>query len=119
MTIRSSMMLKWPGIAWAPLTVAAAGEGGASASSYDENDLNSFAVAAVKVHRINNAYTRKMEEATSAPEKQALEQLADNEMVKAVKNEGLTVGTYQTIATHLRTDPVLAAKVKQKIKKVA
>jgi Domain of unknown function (DUF4168) len=118
MTIRSSMLAIWPGVSWVPLTVAPAGKGGASAS-YGEDDLNSFAVAAVKVHRINSAYTRKMEEASSDQEKQQLEQKAGGEMAKAVKNEGLTVDTYQDIASRLKTDTDLAARVQQKIKKVA
>jgi len=121
MTIRSSVlanMIGWPGAAWAPLTVAPAGNGGAPASSED-SDLNSFAVAAVKVHRINNAYTRKIEAAKSDPEKQQLEQQANGEMVKAVRNEGLTVDAYQAIASRLHTDHALAERVKQKIKKVA
>jgi len=119
MTIRSSMLAIWPGVSWAPLTVAPAGQGGASASSYGEDDLNSFVVAAIKVHRINNAYSRKMEEAKSDEEKQQLEQTAGGEMVKAVKSEGLTVDTYQDIASRLKTDTDLAARVQQKIKKVA
>lgn len=121
MTIRSSVlanMIGWPRAAWAPLTVAPAGGGGAAASD-DDNELNSFAVAAVKVHRINNAYNRKMEEAESVPEKEQLEQKVGAEMAKAVKNEGLTVDKYQAIASRLHTDPALAARVKQKIKKVA
>jgi hypothetical protein len=119
MMIRSSFVAIWPGASWAPLTVAPADGGGASTSSYGEDDLRSFAVAAVKVHRIDSAYTRKMDEAKSDPEKEELEQRASNEMVKAVQSEGLTVDTYQTIASCLDTDPALAEKVKQKIKEVA
>lgn len=117
MTIRSHFfadIIHWPGTA----SMVPAGEGGASAS-YEDNDLNSFAVAAVKVHRINNAYSRKMEEAKSEPEMHELEERANGEMVKAVRNEGLTVDQYQTIASRLKTDPDLAKRVQQKIKKVA
>ena len=112
--IRFSILAKWP---WAPLTVAPGNGGGASAASYGEDVLNSFAMAAVKVHRINSAYTRKMEVATSDPEKEELEQRANDEMEKAVENEGLTVDTYQDIASRLDTDPALAENVKHKIKK--
>jgi hypothetical protein len=119
MTIRSSMSAMWPGVSWALLTVAPPGEGGTSAASYGENDLNSFAVAAVKVHRINSTYTRKMDEARSDEEKQQLQLKAGSEMVEAVKHEGLTIDTYQDIASHLKTDDDLAERVKQKIRKVA
>jgi hypothetical protein len=119
MTIRFSVLGTWPGISWAPLTVAPGGEGGASASSYGESDLNSFAVAAVKVHRINNTYSQKIEEAGSDEEKVQLEQKASGEMVDAVKHEGLTVDTYQDIVSRLQSDADLAARVRQKIKKVA
>jgi hypothetical protein len=118
MKIRFSALGIWPGILWAPLTVAPAGAGGASAS-YEENDLNSFAVAAVKVHRISTTYSQKMEEAASDQEKEMLEQKANGEMVNAVKHEGLTVDTYQDIVSRLQRDADLAARVRQKIKKVA
>jgi hypothetical protein len=119
MMIRSSILPKWPGISWTPLTVVPAGEGGASASSYGEDDLNSFAMAAVKVHRINNEYSQKMQEARSEPEKELIEQRASHEMVNAVQSEGLSVDTYQSIASRLDTDNALAEKVKHKIRKVA
>jgi hypothetical protein len=119
MTIRFGVLGIWPGISWTPLTVAPAGEGGASAASYGEDDLNSFAVAAVKVHRINNTYSQKMEEAGSDQEKEMLERKANGEMVNAVKHEGLTVDTYQDIVSRLQRDADLAARVRQKIKKVA
>jgi hypothetical protein len=119
MTIRLSVLGIWPGISWAPLTVAPAGDGGTSASSYEENDLNSFAVAAVKVNRINTSYNQKIEEADSDQEKAMLEQKANGEMVNAVKHEGLTVDTYQDIVSRLKSDADLAARVRQKIKKVA
>ena len=119
MMICSSILAKWLGISWTPLTVAPRGDGGTSPSSYGEEVLNSFAVAAVKVHRINSAYTQKTKVAGSEPEKQKLEQKASEEMVQAVENEGLTVDTYQTIAANLDSDPALAENVKQKIKRVA
>ena len=114
--IRFSILARWP---WATLTAAPGNGGGAPAPSYGEDVLNSFAVAAVKVHRINSAYVRKMEGARSDPEKEQLEQLANDEMVQAVEDEGLTVDTYQTIASRLDTDPALAESVKHKIRKVA
>ena len=119
MTIRFSVLGIWPGILWAPLTVAPSGEGGASAASYGENDLNAFAVAAVKVNRINNAYGEKIDEAESDQEKVQLEQKANGEMVNAVEHEGLTIDTYQDIVSRLKSDADLAARVRQKIKRVA
>lgn len=121
MTIQSGMLanlIGWLGASQAQLTVAPAGKGGASAS-YKDSDLDSFAVAAVRVRHINSAYTRKMEEVESEPEIHKLEQQANSEMVNAVKNEGLTVDTYQDIASRLESDADLAARVRQKIKKVA
>lgn len=48
-----------------------------------------------------------------------LERKANGEMVNAVKHEGLTVDTYQDIVSRLQRDADLAARVRQKIKKVA
>ena len=115
MMIRFNNLAKW----WAPMTVAPNGDGGASAASYGEDDLNSFAMAAVRIHRISTAYTQQIKEAKSEPEKADLEQRANGEMIKAVENEGLSVDTYQTIVSNLDFDADLADKVRHKIRKVA
>lgn len=124
MTIRSSLlatMLGWPGAAWAALAMVPAGEGagGASASSYGDSELKSFAAAAVRVHRISDTYVQKMGEAKSVQEKQQLERRASGEMAEAVKNEGLTIDKYQDIADRLPTDPDLVERVRQKLDEVA
>lgn len=117
--IQTGIQANSPGDSRKPLTGPPAGESGVPASSYEEDELNLFAVAAVKVHHINNAYTRKMEEAGSGPEKRRLEQQASGEMVRAVRNTGLTVGTYQAIVSRLKTDTDFAERVEKKIRKVA
>lgn len=120
MTIRSEILRKtigWAGIAAAPLAVVPADEGGVA--QYGDDDLNSFAAAAVRVHGISNEYSHRMAEALTDPEKDEIEREATTEMVKAVHIEGLTIDTYQAIVMSIEVDPDLAESVKERIDKVA
>ena len=110
---------KWLGISWTPLMVASRGGGAASPSTYGDDALNSFAAAAVKVHRINNEYTQKMQQTDSSTEQEQIDLQASREMAKAVESEGLSVDTYQTIAAKLDSDDALAERVKEKLRHIA
>jgi Domain of unknown function (DUF4168) len=83
---------------------------------YSDNELKSFAAAAVEVHRINSGYLPKMAEAT--PDQQrALEQQALRETTAAVEKQGLTSDKYDEILTAAQTRPEVATKVEQFLNK--
>jgi hypothetical protein len=118
--IRSGVFSKTLGgasMAAAPLAVVPANDGGAAAQ-YGDNDLNSFAIAAIRVHNISNEYSHKMAEALTDPEKDRIERQAATEMVKAVHDEGLTIDTYQAIVLSIEADPDFAERVKERIDQV-
>ncbi|MBI4206248.1 MAG: DUF4168 domain-containing protein [Betaproteobacteria bacterium] len=115
MTICAAM-----GMAWTPATFA---QGSApkvqqSAPSYSDSELKSFAVAALEVQRINDAYLPKLKSASSPEEQKQVEKTATAEMVKAVEKEGMTVDKYKEIMNHAQSNPEVAEKVMQHIKNV-
>lgn len=107
-------------MAWAPFTSA---QGTAPrvqqpAPSYSDDELKSFAVAALEVQRINDAYLPKLKTASTPEEQQRVEKTATDEMVKAVEKEGMTVDKYKQIMNHAQSDPQIAERVMQHIKTV-
>ena len=83
---------------------------------YSDNELKSFAAAAVEVHRINSGYLPKMAEANPAEQKQ-LEQQALQETTAAVEKQGLTSDKYDEILTAAQTRGDVAKKVEQYLNK--
>ncbi len=85
-------------------------------ASFTDDQLDSFAVAAVEVSDIRTRYMSQIQGAGSEEEKQALAKQAQQEMLGAVKNaQGITVEDYNAIIQAASQDPDLAEKVKGKI----
>jgi hypothetical protein len=112
------------GIAWAPLALAQAAPPSAitapqSGTDFTDADLKSFAVAVVHVSQINDTYLPIYQAAKTPEEQQLVEMKATDEMVQAVKNQGMTVEKYQEILTHAKSNPQVANRVDQLIKEMA
>jgi len=88
------------------------------APSYSEAELKSFAVAALEVQRINDAYLPKLKTASTPEEQKQVEKVATDEMVKAVEKEGMSVDKYKQIMNHAQSNPEIADKVMKHIKSV-
>jgi GTP1/Obg family GTP-binding protein len=89
-----------------------------SAPSYSDAELKSFAVAALEVQRINDAYLPKLKTASTPEEQKQVEKVATDEMVKAVEKEGMSVDKYKEIMNHAQSNPEIADKVMKHIKSV-
>ncbi|TVQ48264.1 MAG: DUF4168 domain-containing protein [Gammaproteobacteria bacterium] len=84
---------------------AAQGFGGEQhAESYDDATLENFADAFVEVQSIQTSASQEMEQAGDPAEAQDIQQRAQEEMVQAVIDTGLTVETYNRIAQQMNTD---------------
>lgn len=88
------------------------------APSYSDAELKSFAVAALEVQRINDAYLPKFKSASSPEEQKQVEKTATAEMIKAVEKEGMSVEKYKEIMNQAQSNPEVAERVMQHIKKV-
>jgi len=112
------------GIAWAPLIPAQATTPAAPITApqsidFTDADLKSFAVAVIHVSQINDTYLPVYQAAKTPEEQQLVEQKATDEMVQAVKNQGMSVEKYQEILTHAKSNPQVANRVDQLIREMA
>jgi hypothetical protein len=85
-------------------------------SDFSQDQLKSFASAALQVQELHAKWQTQMQAADSAEKAQKLQAQANSEMVSAVENEGLTVETYNTIATAARANPELANRIAELMK---
>src|SRR5262245_50983689 len=91
----------------------------ATAQDYTDAELKSFAAALMQVHRINDAYLPKLQSAKTPEEQQQVQQTASDEMVQAVKKEGMTVDQYHQILARARTSPEMANRINEHLKDAA
>jgi hypothetical protein len=109
------------GIAWTPFLQAQVNTqpppaAQQPAADFSDTDLKSFAVALVEVTRINDVYLPMYQAARTPEEQKVVEKKATDEMVQAVRSQGLTVEKYQEILTVASVDPAVASKVSGLIK---
>lgn len=79
--------------------------------SFSENDLKSFASAAMKVEEIHKAYQPRVQSAQTTDERLEIREQASNEMQKAVRDEGLSVDKYNQIYAAAQNDPAVAQEI--------
>lgn len=104
---------------WQPIAVVDHDGGrGPSESSFSDDDLKSFVLAAIKVQRITESCSAKLDTAQSPDEQREIKESAVSEMVEAVENEGISVDQYQAIAMHAQSDEKVAERLKQQIANV-
>src|SRR5690625_1987110 len=84
---------------------ATAPEQAASASNYTDTQLQNFINASRQVAMISQEYAPQIESTTSADEREQLFREADDKMVAAVRDEGLTVDEFNAINHQLPQDP--------------
>jgi hypothetical protein len=80
-------------------------------SAFHQSQLESFASVALKIKEIRSGWQSQMQGADSAEKVKELQEKASSEMVSAVKERGLTMETYNAIATAARDNPGLAAHI--------
>jgi thiamine biosynthesis protein ThiC len=112
------------GFAWVPVAPAQAAAPAAPITApqtidFTDADLKSFAVAVIHVSQINDTYLPVYQAAKTPEEQQLVEQKATDEMVQAVKKQGMSVEKYQQILTHAKSNPQVANRVDQLIKEMA
>ncbi len=108
------------GFAAAPIAGAQSSQSPAEqpASSFSDDELKSFVVAALEVQRINSVYLPRLQAATTPEEQAQVREAASGEMVQAVEKNGLSVDKYKEILEQAQTNPAVASRVKEHIKNV-
>jgi hypothetical protein len=83
----------------------------AQAAEFDRGQIESFASAARQVSQIRSKWQSRLQEPGNADKVQELQTQASAEMRSAVEEKGLTVDTYNAIATAARQNPELAERI--------
>lgn len=78
---------------------------------FSQSQLESFASAVLEVQEIRSKWQTQLQGAENAEKAQELQAQAGAEMVSAVEEKGLTVETYNAIATAARDNPALADRI--------
>ncbi len=74
-------------------------------------DLKAYARTAIELQKINNKHAQKFQQAEGQEEKQQIQQKMRQKMVGAIKEGGLTLESYNTIATAAKQDKKVYEKV--------
>jgi Domain of unknown function (DUF4168) len=88
-----------------------------SAPTYSDRELHSFAVALLEVERIKSSYAPKLEQ--NLREQAQVKQAASLEFLQALKQQGMSIDKYQEMLATVQSNPQLAAKVTEYVKKSA
>jgi hypothetical protein len=78
---------------------------------FHQSELESFAAAALKIKEIHSRWQSQRPGADSAEKVKEFQDKANDEMVSAVEEKGLTLETYNAIATAARDNAGLAAHI--------
>jgi hypothetical protein len=80
-----------------------------------DHKLDAAASAARKVAALQDTYEQKLSQAPSAEKKRIVDE-ADNAMVKAVTDQGLSVDEFKTIMELAQNDPAVRGKLLERLK---
>lgn len=94
---------------------AMAGNAGGSGEQQrvSEDKLEQFAEAYADIRSVRAEYVPKLQQAEGEQEKAQLQEEGQQEMVEAIRSNGMEVGEYQQIGRRLNNDEQLQERLKQ------
>jgi len=106
-------------LAWAPNAMAQEGSEGDAAGQdaptvdVSQEQIQAFAAAMVEVQQLGQEWTQKMQQTEDQEELSQMQQQAQEEMMGAIEDQGMTVEEYNEIATAAQQDQELAQQIQQ------
>ncbi|MFW6357563.1 MAG: DUF4168 domain-containing protein [bacterium] len=91
------------------------GQGSQPAEEFDDQTLTNFAAATIELGKIQNDFSQRLQSVQDRDKAVAIQQEMQKEMVDALKDEGIDVQTYNSIANQMNMDEELRADVNEKI----
>ena len=79
-----------------------------------EQTVDTFVDAFVAVQEIREDFTERLHSASDEAEAQAMQQEAQEKMMRAVEESGMSVQEYNEVAMALQNDPALMQQVQEK-----
>jgi hypothetical protein len=86
-----------------------------AASGYSDGELRSFAVAALEIQHIRDAYGPKILAAGDTSERQRLMLQAGEEMTSAVERQGMSVDKFGEILAAAQGDDTLVERINERL----
>ncbi len=88
----------------------------ASASELSDQKLNAAAAALERVVSLQEGYRQRIAQAEVAAEKERIVAEANNELTKAITDQGISVEEYTSILDVARDNPEIRGKILQRIR---
>ena len=88
-----------------------------AASQVTDQQLETYAVAALEVQKINQTYQPKISQAESPEEQKILYDKATQEMTQAIRENGMSIEQYNQLTTVVQSNPDLSTKLQSYIEK--
>lgn len=82
----------------------------AQGGSVSDKELGQFVTAMASVQNVQEEYMGQIQSTSDGEKAQELRQEAQDKMISAVEDSGLSVSQYNMIAERMRTDPELAER---------
>ncbi|WP_018144107.1 MULTISPECIES: DUF4168 domain-containing protein [unclassified Thioalkalivibrio] len=79
-----------------------------------EEDIDTFVTAFVAVQEVREDFADRLQSAEDETEAQSMQQEAQDEMVNAVEDSGMSVEEYNEVAMALQNDPELMQEVQER-----
>lgn len=83
----------------------------APAQNFSDEQLQQFADASQDIAMISQDYTEQLQNASDEGEQQKIRQQANDEMVQAVQDSGMSVEQFNSIGQAIQQDPALMQRV--------
>jgi hypothetical protein len=87
--------------------------------SLNQQQLETFAGAALEVQRISDDYQLRFASANSFQEQRAIQDEATSKMTKAVEDKGMTVDEYNEVARAAQADPDVATRISELVRQAS
>jgi hypothetical protein len=111
----AAVMAAWVPAAQAQTTGSTPPTLSAPSSSLSDQKLDAAAAALGRVVSLQQSYRQRLAQANGADEQQRLITEANNELTKAVTDQGLSVEEYSSIMKQAQQDPDLRDKLVQRV----
>jgi hypothetical protein len=103
--------------AWMPAATAQTGgeqpQAPEATQDLTDQQLRTYAVAALEVRRISQSYQPALQAAKSEADQKAVQQEAVQKMTETIREKGLSVEEYNRITSVAQSDPGIASQVQQ------
>jgi len=83
--------------------------------NFSEQDIKAYANAATEISELQKKFQSQLQNAESAEDQQSVQEKANQAMIKAIKDAGLSLEKYNQIATAAQNNQELAKRIRDQM----